>query len=126
MWQLAQNLGGGVNTYWNESPLWLSGDGDVLVIKSDRGGGYGDQDIYYTTRGGGSWTTPQNLGPILNSSADETGASFWCNHNVVGGVIYWSSSRPGGQGGRDLWTSTDSEYYAAEPTSMGYLKATYK
>jgi hypothetical protein len=125
-WQPAQNLGGAVNTSAGESPVWVSVDGNTLVFKSDRSGGYGGMDLYYTTYSGGSWSAPQNLGSAINTSGDETGASLRCNHNGIGGVIYFNSTRSGGQGGRDIWTSTDGEYTEVDPSSIGGVKATFR
>jgi len=124
-WQSPTNLGGTVNTSSNDSPIWISGDGNILVFKSDRPGGYGGLDMYFTTKSGSSWTTPQNLGPVLNSSADEMGASFRCNGNAIGGIIYIGSARAGGQGGYDVWTSTDSAYTTVTPASVGRIKASF-
>ena len=103
------NLGRVVNTPTDEYPRWVSDDGDTLVFCSRRPGGSGGSDIWYTKRVGGSWQAPVNFGPVVNSSAHEWGATFKCNHGGVGGIMYFGSGRPGGQGGWDLWRSTDSE-----------------
>jgi hypothetical protein len=63
---------------------------------------------------------------VLNSGGDEWGASFRCNRGVIGGVIYFGSSRPGGEGGQDLWTAEDSEYHAVDPSSVGGVKASFR
>jgi hypothetical protein len=44
------NLGPVVNSPSNEAPSYLSSDGRVLFITSDRPGGYGSGDLYVTTR----------------------------------------------------------------------------
>lgn len=125
-WQAPVNLGNTVNTSSNDSPIWITGDGNILVFKSDRPGGYGGQDMYVTAKSGSNWTTPVNLGPLLNSSGDEMGASFRCNGNAIGGVIYIGSTRSGGHGGYDLWTATDDAYTVIGPASLGNIKATFK
>lgn len=125
-WRAPENLGSTVNTHYNEQPCWISGNGNILVFSSDRTGGYGGTDLYYTTRSGNDWTAPQNLGSVLNSSGNEYNASFHCNRNVIGGIVYIGSSRPGGQGGFDLWTSEDSEFHAVDPSSVGAVKASFR
>ncbi len=120
------NLGRVVNTPTDEYPRWVSDDGDTLVFCSRRPGGSGGSDIWYTKRVGGSWHAPVNFGPVVNSSAHEWGATFKCNHGGVGGIMYFGSGRPGGQGGWDLWRSTDSEYHAVAPASFGRVKALFK
>jgi hypothetical protein len=125
-WQPAENLGGTVNTYSNEQPCWVSADGRILVFTSDRAGGYGGMDLYYTTRSGNDWTAPENLGSVLNSSGNDYSASFHCNRNVIGGIIYIGSSRAGGQGGFDLWTSEEDEFHVVDATSLGGAKAAFR
>jgi hypothetical protein len=48
-----------------------------------------------------AWTEPVNLGPIVNSSATEAGTFI----TKDGLTLYFSSSRPGGFGGLDIWVS---------------------
>ena len=45
---------------------------------------------------------PQNLGPVINSSSDDFSPSI----SADGLSLYFSSRRPGGFGGVDLWVST--------------------
>lgn len=45
---------------------------------------------------------PENLGPIVNSSAFDGGPSI----SNDGLTIYFASERPGGLGGADLWVTT--------------------
>jgi hypothetical protein len=49
-WSAPQNLGPVVNTTSNEGPSYLSSDGRVLFMTSDRPGGFGALDLYVTTR----------------------------------------------------------------------------
>jgi hypothetical protein len=125
-WGEPYNLGNSVNTPQTDCSRWLSDDGDTLVITSSRAGGYGQTDLWYTTRSGDDWAEPINLGPEINSYAYELGPGFYCNHGDVGGIIYFGSGRDGGEGGWDIWTSIDGDYANIEPSSMGRLKALFK
>jgi OOP family OmpA-OmpF porin len=125
-WDTPVNLGSVVNSPQDEYPRWISDDGKTLVFASRRSGGYGGADLWYTTKVGGEWQTPVNFGPVINTSADEWGASFKCHRGVVGGIIFFGSGRPGGQGGWDLWQSTDDAYHAVEPASFGRVKAVFE
>ena len=50
----------------------LSLDGQIIVFTSDRPGGYGGKDIYISYKlPDGSWGTPINLGPNINTDLDE-------------------------------------------------------
>ena len=50
---------------------WLAQDGRVLLFTSNRDGGEGGWDLYASTRAADGWNTPENLGPRINSPADE-------------------------------------------------------
>jgi hypothetical protein len=54
-WSAPVNLGPVVNSASNDAPSYLSSDGRVLFMTSDRPGGFGAGDLYVTTRekGGG-------------------------------------------------------------------------
>ena len=80
----------------------LSPDGQQLYIMSTRPGGKGGMDIWVSDLVGGKWSTPRNLdGPINSAYADHclyfTGQEWE--------TAYWTSTRPGGFGGNDIWTS---------------------
>lgn len=49
-WSVPANLGPGVNSASNEGPSYLSSDGRVLLMTSDRPGGFGSIDLYVVTR----------------------------------------------------------------------------
>lgn len=50
---------------------WLADGGRVLLFTSNREGGQGGWDLYASTRAADGWSTPENLGPRINSPADE-------------------------------------------------------
>jgi len=73
--------------------------------------GYGGIDIWVTTRGtiDDEWGTPMNLGPMVNSSADEASLAI----SSDGLELYFSGYRstaayvrPGGYGQSDLWVTS--------------------
>jgi Tol biopolymer transport system component len=47
------------------------------------------------------WSVPENLGPAINSSFDDYGGAL----SKDGLSLYFTSTRPGGLGGEDLWVS---------------------
>jgi len=71
------------------------------ILGSSRPGGYGDGDIWATTRETteDDWGTPVNLGPIVNTSNGEVGPAL----SADGYTLYFASTRPGGLGDWDLW-----------------------
>ncbi len=80
----------------------LSKDGKTLYFASDKPGGYGGVDIYLSTREiGGTWGTPINLGPKINTSGDDMFPFI-----ADDGTLYFSSTGHTGLGGLDVFSST--------------------
>jgi len=74
-------------------------DGVTLCFASMRAGGYGGSDIYCTQKDeDGSWMEPINQGPGINTAAEE----FHFTQDKDG-MVYFTSTRPGGYGGRDIY-----------------------
>ena len=78
---------------------------DLLEVYfcSDRPGGPGEQDIWFSTRTTASdpWSTPA-CAVDLSGPTQETGTALAGD----GLTIWFSSDRPGGKGGYDIWVST--------------------
>jgi len=91
-----------LNTPYNEAAHSLSPDGRYLYFTAcENSITYGSCDIFYSEIKKGKWQKAQNLGNTVNSGS-------WDSQPVVsadGNVLYFSSTRPGGFGGRDIWYS---------------------
>jgi outer membrane protein OmpA-like peptidoglycan-associated protein len=97
-WSTAENIGRPINTDGNEATVGLSPDGqEILIYKDDAG----DGNIYSTTLDGDKWSTPVKLSKNINSKYWEPSAFI----SADGHTIYFSSNRPGGYGGRDIYVS---------------------
>ncbi|MHC4440141.1 MAG: tetratricopeptide repeat protein, partial [Planctomycetota bacterium] len=98
------NLGPPINSPADEYDMSLSADGLILVFTSNRPGGSGGYDLWTSTRLTVSdyWSEPVNLGPTINTSANESGAAL----SADGLTLYFHSPRPGGFGGDDIYIST--------------------
>ena len=79
----------------------ISRDGKYLFFASDMPGGQGRSDIYYCELINNKWGTPINLGSKVNSSSKE---NYPFMHSS--GRLYFSSDRPGGMGGLDIYYTT--------------------
>ena len=74
-------------------------DGVTLCFASMRAGGYGGSDIYCSQQDDhGNWSEPINQGPNINTAAEE----FHFTQDTDG-MVYFTSTRPGGYGGRDIY-----------------------
>lgn len=107
-WGEPRNAGLLVNGTGTDCPRWISDDDQTLIICSTSPGGYGGSDLYQAQVEGDTLGCRSNLGPVLNSSADEWGAGFQNNQGYVGGTIFFGSARPGGLGGLDIWYSNET------------------
>ena len=98
--------------YLEVEPL-LSPDGKQLYIMSNRPGGKGGHDIWVSELIEGNWTTPKNLDGPMNSAYSDHCLYFAGDDWEI---AYWTSTRPGGFGGNDIWTSekVDGVWQAAE------------
>jgi hypothetical protein len=104
-WSEPVNLGPVINSTAGQVMFRLSLDGSKAVWSSNRPGGYGNLDIWYSLWDTDScrWSNPQNCGRNVNGGFNEEYPSFSPDGNQIYCLIY---GRPGGLGGWDLWIST--------------------
>lgn len=122
-WSEPINLGAPVNSASWESQPCLSFDGRTLYFSSNRPGGYGESDIWYTTFKNGRWTPPINAGPEINTTGDEQ-SPFIAKDDQT---LYFNSDGHPGMGGVDLFfTRRDSEGRWQKPNNLGYPINSYK
>jgi hypothetical protein len=77
--------------------------GDMLVFASDRPGGLGGFDLYYSFKTASGWSEPVNFGPSINSAQDEYRPVVSDHPDFSNRLMIFSSNRPGGLGGFDLY-----------------------
>jgi Tol biopolymer transport system component len=79
-------------------------DGREIYFYSNRAGSLGASDLWRSTRGSvhEPWSTPENLGPPLNTAANEIQPTL----SYSGRTLVFASTRAGGLGGSDIWMST--------------------
>ena len=86
----------------NAGGMSLTADGfEMYFTGCGWPGSIGGCDIYHSKYRFGAWQSPVNLGQRVNSSA-------WDSQPYVssdGRMLLFSSSRPGGMGGSDIWMS---------------------
>ena len=103
-WSAPINLGPVVNSTATDRGPAISKDGLSLYFASTRlSGSFGGEDIYVSQRESqdSEWGPPVNLGPIINTTANEMVPAF----SRDGHLMFFASNRPLGLGGVDIWVS---------------------
>jgi flagellar motor protein MotB len=116
-WQKAFNAGAPLNTRQNEGAQTLSSNGNYMFFTAcDRPIGLGSCDIYFSALSGEKWSEPSNLKWPVNTTFWESQPSI----SADGKTLFFSSNRPGGSGGKDIWFSREnSKYQWSNPVNMG-------
>ncbi|MDF1570537.1 MAG: hypothetical protein P1P82_02860 [Bacteroidales bacterium] len=78
---------------------------NMMVFTSDREGGQGGFDLWYSLYTDGTWSAPENFGPEINSEYDEYRPVIIPIQPDIflNDMLIFSSNRPGGKGGFDLY-----------------------
>jgi outer membrane protein OmpA-like peptidoglycan-associated protein/tetratricopeptide (TPR) repeat protein len=102
VWSKAKLLDGKVNTNLNEGAQNISVDGNWIVFTGcNYPEGQGSCDIYISYKTNDGWSQAENLGPAINTH-------FWESSPCLSPDkkdLYFSSDRPDGFGGKDIWVS---------------------
>jgi outer membrane protein OmpA-like peptidoglycan-associated protein len=115
-WSTPKNLGAPINSKYNDANASISSDGKVLYFCSDRPGGLGGWDIWFSTKDDkGNWTEPKNLGPNINTADNE----IYVFMHWDGQSLYFSSDGRGGFGSADLFLSKISGQGFSPPINLG-------
>jgi len=114
-----ENPGDKINSTYREEGACISRSKDTMYFASDRPGGYGGFDIYYSLRlPDGGWGPPINIGNSINTELDEN----YPNLSPDGSKLYFASQGHNSIGGFDIFYAT----YNAEtdiwttPRNVGY------
>jgi len=92
----------------------LSPNEDWMYFASDRPGGEGEMDLYRMARSAeGSFGTPENLGPKINTPFNEGFPT------VINDTLYFSSNAHTNLGGIDIFYSVISPNGFSDPVNLG-------
>ncbi|RBL90390.1 OmpA family protein [Chitinophaga flava] len=99
---------------YSSSHAVLSSGGDILYFVSDRPGGQGQTDIWYSEKqADGTWGMPVNCGNQINTVAAETFPTV--NEE---GILYFSSRGHAGMGGYDIYRVRGAKSAWEAPENM--------
>ncbi|HNJ88266.1 MAG TPA: hypothetical protein PLT99_02220 [Chitinophagales bacterium] len=118
-WSEPKSMGDVINTAGDELYPFMTADG-TLYFASNYHPGFGGFDLFKCEREGDHWSTPENLGMPVNSPQDDYGFT------MKNGVGYFSSNRPGGMGGDDIYQVTQMAQIASVFVYDNNKNAIYK
>ncbi len=112
-----ENLGNAVNSNaWDSQPS-IASDGRTLFFASNREGGFGQSDIWYSyLKDDGTWTKAKNCGHKINTAGNEI--TPYIHHSNT--TLYFSSDSLIGMGGQDIYFSKIVDGKFEETTNLGY------
>ena len=100
-----------------ETTASITPDGKTIYFASDRSNGQGGLDIYKTTMlANGSWGPPVNLGPEINTKADEDAPFIHPDQKT----LFFTSDGHNTMGGRDIFVTRLVGNKWSNPENMGY------
>ncbi len=117
-WSPLMNMGNTINSsVWDSQPT-VSYDGKTLIFSSMRPGGQGGADLWMSTKNEkGVWTSPVNLGNVVNTPEHELTPFIHSDSQT----LYFASKGHKGMGGYDLYfCKKDSAGNWMKPKNMGY------
>ena len=118
IWSPAEEINGGINSGSNEDHASFSPDGRHIYFSSDRRGGEGGLDLWYSERQrDGEWGSPVNMGDEINTDKDETSVFVAPD----GERFIFASKGHFNMGGYDIFRCELEENGSwSQPTNIGY------
>lgn len=112
-----------ISTAFREAEPKISRNGKRLFFQSDRPGGFGGTDVYYSDLVGGDWQPPVNLGPPINTAFNDH-CLYFEDMRAYDDLdletdVYLASNRPGTMGGNDMWVSHRKDGIYSTPVNLG-------
>lgn len=148
-WSAPQLLGAPVDSAFMEVEPWLSPAGDKLYVNSNRPfadgaalpglelyvdvvgllndelgtailGGVGTDEIWVSYRKDGAWSELVDINDVPGEpSVNSAYADHCLAFSADGSEAFWTSTRPGGFGGNDIWTSRRVNGVWTGPENLG-------
>jgi outer membrane protein OmpA-like peptidoglycan-associated protein/tetratricopeptide (TPR) repeat protein len=115
-WRNPENMGTHVNSALHDACIGLSPDGQKLFIYRSNSARNSSGDIYISRLEGTNWSVPVLMDKNINSPGWEPSATISADEKT----IYFTSNRPGGYGGTDIYMiKLIGDTLWSEPINMG-------
>ncbi|MCB0762211.1 MAG: PD40 domain-containing protein, partial [Flavobacteriales bacterium] len=116
-WRAPEKMPRPINTSYFEGSCSMTADGEMLYFVSERQGGKGQGDIYVAeSKGNGQWSSPKNLGDVINTELDEKFVFIHPN----GKTLYFASDGHQTMGSYDIFKSEFVNGQWSIPINLGY------
>jgi hypothetical protein len=116
-WSIMETLDENINSKWNEIHASITADGKRLYFSSNRKGGLGGYDIWYSDlQLNGKWGKAVNMGPAINTKLDED-TPF---PGADGTSLFFSSQGHESMGGFDIFYSIKKGNQWSNAANLGY------
>lgn len=117
VWSKPSLLAGNINSNSLETTCSITPDGKTIYFASDRLGGKGGLDIWKTElKADGRWSAPVNLGPDVNTSANEDAPFIHPDQKT----LFFTSDGHNTMGGNDIFKTIFVSGKWTKPENMGY------
>jgi outer membrane protein OmpA-like peptidoglycan-associated protein len=116
-WTKPTILSNTINSKSLESTASITPDGKLIYFASNRQGTLGGLDLWkIEQKADGTWTAPVNLGPEVNSKANEDAPFIHPDQKT----LFFTSDGHNSLGGRDIFQSKLNNNKWTKPENMGY------
>ncbi|MBL4587682.1 MAG: PD40 domain-containing protein, partial [Flavobacteriales bacterium] len=116
-WSKPLPMGSDVNTKSWETHATVNATQDLLIFVSNRTGGYGGRDLWYSKKlPDGNWGLAQNIGSVINTQYEEDSPFL----TVDGNTLIFSSQGHTSMGGFDIFRSEFVDGAWTAPENIGY------
>lgn len=105
-----------INSSYYEGSVSITEDGNTLYFISERPEGIGHGDIYRSDKKAGKWSSPKNLGAVINTKEDEKFVFIHPN----GKTLFFASKGHRTMGSYDIFRSDMVNGEWTTPINLGY------
>ena len=115
-WSDIMKISKAINSENNEGSISFSSDRKTMIFSFCTSSFKGQScDLYFSNKNNGIWENPKKLNDNINSE-------YWESHPSLssdGNYLFFSSNRPGGFGGKDIWLSKKNDNNWGKAKNLG-------